>query len=93
VVAITSGAVGVSGAVLGTYISRTFIQSQESASSQMRQYFEHPVALARLLAAERLIDSLPEDQRPEPIKYVIGIMYGASPDALNEGAKNRRRER
>jgi Flp pilus assembly protein TadB len=55
---IVSGAIGISGATLASYIGRTFIRAQETTASHLRSYFSQPLQFSRYLAAERLLDSV-----------------------------------
>lgn len=52
---------------------------QAEASAQLRQFFSQPVEFSRLLGAERLIESLPPEQRAASVQLVIqAIMRDSS---------------
>ena len=53
--AISAGGLGAVGAAFAAYIGKTFIRSQESAASHLKEYFTQPLELSRYLAAERLL--------------------------------------
>jgi hypothetical protein len=72
--AIAASVIGVAGAGLSAYIGSTFMRAQAAASESLREYFLQPVEFSRVLAAERLIETLPEDQRSEHVGTVIRAM-------------------
>lgn len=74
--AISAGAVGVVGGGLSAYIGATFMKSQSEATAQLRQFFLQPVEFARVLGAERLIESLDKDQRAESVQGIVKGMVG-----------------
>src|SRR5271156_6673753 len=53
--AISAGGPRAVAAAFARYIGRTFVRSQESASSHLRAYFDQLLELSRYLAAERLL--------------------------------------
>ncbi|WP_257231747.1 hypothetical protein [Streptomyces sp. Rer75] len=63
-------------AALAGYVSRTFVKSQEVASSHLRAYFDQPLEFSRYLAAERLIeDAKPrQEQRAEVLTALVQAM-------------------
>ncbi|BAS17618.1 conserved hypothetical protein [Arthrobacter sp. Hiyo8] len=68
---ISAGAVGVAGGALSAYIGRTFMKAQSEASAQLQQFFLQPVEFSRLLGLERLIESLPADERATAVRQII----------------------
>lgn len=79
--AISAGAVGVVGAGLSAYIGATFMKAQSEASAQLREFFNQPVEFARLLGAERLVDSLEDHHRSEAVQNIVKTMManGSAP--------------
>ena len=78
---------GITGLVT-TYISATFIRSQESASSHLRSYFTQPLEFSRFLAAERIALRLEGDARAQALSAVaIAIVTG--PQSGDTGAESR----
>lgn len=69
--AISAGAVGVVGAALSAYIGATFMKAQSEASAQLREFFNQPVEFARLLGAERLIESMDEQHKSETVRQLV----------------------
>ncbi|MEV6644262.1 hypothetical protein [Amycolatopsis sp. NPDC051371] len=61
--ALAAGGIGAVGAVLTAYLTRTFLRMHESSSRQLRSYFDQPVDLSRILAAERLLNMISDDAR------------------------------
>jgi hypothetical protein len=68
---ISAGAVGVVGGALSAYIGRTFMKAQSEASAQLRQFFLQPVEFSRLLGLERLIETLPEEERATAVHQIV----------------------
>lgn len=75
--AIAAAITGVAGGGLGGYIGATFMRSQESATLQLRAYFDQPLELSRMLAAERLLDDLDEAHRQESRQEIIRAILAA----------------
>jgi hypothetical protein len=69
--AITTGTIGVFGGSLGAFIGNTFMNVQRGAADQLRQYFNHPLELSKILIAERLLEGLPPEQRMETAKHLV----------------------
>lgn len=69
--AISAGAVGVVGAALSAYIGATFMKAQSEASAQLREFFNQPVEFARLLGAERLIESMDDQHKSETVRQLV----------------------
>lgn len=73
--AISAGAVGVVGGGLSAYIGATFMKSQSEATAQLRQFFLQPVEFARVLGAERLIETLDDkNQKAEAVQRIVSSM-------------------
>jgi hypothetical protein len=84
VTAITNGAIGVFGGALGAYIGGTFMKAQHGAAEQLRQYFDHPLELSKILIAERLIENLPVDQRSDSVQRLTQtIVTGRPPESTS----------
>jgi hypothetical protein len=75
---IAAAAVGVAGAAMSAYIGATFVKTQQASSAQFRQFFQQPVEVARILAAERLIETLEPEHRAESVKQVVMTMMAPS---------------
>ncbi|WP_395638373.1 hypothetical protein [Pseudolysinimonas sp.] len=71
---IAVGAVGAAGAAMTAYLGSTFMKTQAASTEQLRQFFVQPVEFSRVLAAERLIESLPESDRAYAVKLVLASM-------------------
>lgn len=87
---ITSAFIGGLSAALGGYIGRTFLRSQETASSNLQGYFHQPLELSRILVAERLLQELPEDRRADGVLRIIeGIVRTPEDSAKGNSEQNR----
>ncbi|WP_331730246.1 TRADD-N-associated membrane domain-containing protein [Streptomyces sp. NBC_01174] len=77
--AIVAGGLGAVSAALSSYVSRTFIRSQEAAATHLRSYFDQPLELSRYLAAERLVadGGLTQEQRGEVLSALVQAMVAA----------------
>jgi hypothetical protein len=53
------------GAALSGYLGKTFYDGFKTATSQLNRYYEEPSLTGRLLAAERILDQMPEPERSE----------------------------
>jgi hypothetical protein len=69
--AIAASVIGVAGAGLSGYIGATFMKAQAAASAQLREYFLQPVEFSRVLAAERLLDTLDRLDRAPVVTGII----------------------
>ncbi|QKG21037.1 TRADD-N-associated membrane domain-containing protein [Actinomadura verrucosospora] len=69
--AVTTGAIGVFGGSLGAYLGGTFMNVQRAAAEQLRQYFDHPLELSKILISERLLENIPADQRVESVQHLM----------------------
>lgn len=72
--AIAAAVVGVAGAAMSGYIGATFMKAQAESSKQLRQFFLQPVEFSRMLGAERLINTLPIEQRSAAVQDVVRTM-------------------
>ncbi|MEU5929315.1 hypothetical protein ABZ817_38320 [Streptomyces antimycoticus] len=70
---VVAGGLGAVSAALAGYVSRTFVKSQEVASSHLRAYFDQPLEFSRYLAAERLVANaeLSQEQRAEIVTTLV----------------------
>jgi MFS family permease len=59
------------GGATGAYLSRTFLAVQRDAAVQMNFYFEQPLIQSYLLAAERLLEKVPENRKSEALETII----------------------
>ncbi|AGL21465.1 hypothetical protein [Actinoplanes sp. N902-109] len=75
---ISISVVGGLAAALGGYVGRTFIKSQETASGNLKGYFMQPLELSRFLLAERLLQELPTDRRPDGVLMILEGMTRSS---------------
>lgn len=66
--AVASGLVGVAGAALAGYLSKTFLRTQETTSAQLRSYFSQPLTFSQHLAAERLLNLLDGEQKAAAVR-------------------------
>lgn len=82
--AISAGAVGVVGAALSAYIGATFMKAQSEASAQLREFFNQPVEFARLLGAERLIESMDEQHKSETVRQLVMSIMPSSTLSTSE---------
>ncbi|MER7807547.1 hypothetical protein [Streptomyces sp900116325] len=78
---IVAGGLGAVSAALAGYVSKTFVRSQEAASTHLRSYFDQPLELSRYLAAERLIadGNLTQEQRGEVLSALVQAMVSGPP--------------
>jgi hypothetical protein len=87
-VSVVAGALGAVGAAFAAYISRTFVQSQQSSAAHLRSYFDQPLELSRYLAAERVISSmknLDEEQRAQLARDLVQGIVSAPPTGNKDG--------
>jgi hypothetical protein len=87
--AIAASVVGVAGAAMSAYIGATFMKTQAQASNQLSKFFLQPVEFSRLLGAERLLQTLPTEQRAEAVSTIVrSIMMtsGKESDEKEESA-------
>lgn len=73
---LTAGAVGIVGAGLAGYIGRTFQQTYREATRRLIDYFEQPLQLTRLLAAERLLRRLSGPSADNAVTMIIQAALG-----------------
>jgi hypothetical protein len=72
--AIAAALIGVTGGGLGGYIGATFMRVQAATSESMQGYFLQPLEFSRLLAMERLIETLPAEDRARAVQQLIGTI-------------------
>lgn len=74
--AVVAGGLGAVSAALAGFVSKTFVRSQEAASTHLRSYFDQPLELSRYLAAERLVANgdLSQEQRGEILSALVQAM-------------------
>jgi hypothetical protein len=81
---------GVSGGGLGAFIGATFMRSQDTASTQLREYFRQPLDFSKYLAAERLLEQLNKNERPAAIQHMIEAIVSPSASANSSSRRERR---
>ncbi|MFD7935859.1 hypothetical protein ACFV4T_15280 [Streptomyces sp. NPDC059755] len=71
------------GTAVSTFISKTFFEAQKRAMSQMNYYFEQPLVMSYMLAAERVSNGLEEDagRHRDLIASVVRRMLDAAHNA------------
>lgn len=74
---IVAGATGVFGGALGGYMGTTFVRMQQDASTRLRAYFLQPLEFSRILAAERLAETLDGSARDAALLSVIRSITSA----------------
>lgn len=52
---------------------------------QLRQYFDHPLELSKILIVERLIEKLPADERAKAVQLMVQSVLSVTPS--NEAPK------
>jgi uncharacterized membrane protein (DUF485 family) len=82
---VVTGALGVTATAFAAYISRTFVRSQETTASHLREYFKQPVEFSRFLAAERLLASFQEAGREVDVAEVLRVV--CSPESRSPGTE------
>jgi hypothetical protein len=82
---LAAGILGAVAAALSGYISHTFIRSQESAAQHLKAYFLQPLEFSRYLVAERLLNTLNDQQKADGI---LAIVRGISAFAATGGNIN-----
>jgi hypothetical protein len=75
--AASAAAVGVVGAALAAFISRTFSATYSKTLARSTAFFHEPVVMARLLAAERLLDEYGPGGEQERFKAVTAMISAA----------------
>lgn len=78
---IVAGATGVFGAALGGYMGTTFVRMQQDASTRLRAYFLQPLEFSRVLAAERLVESLDGSPRDQALLMIIRSVSGSGAES------------
>jgi hypothetical protein len=73
-VAVPIALIGAGGGALSAFLGSTFMRSQENSAAQLREYFNQPLEFSRILAAERLIESLPEAERSPAVISVLAAL-------------------
>jgi uncharacterized membrane protein (DUF485 family) len=82
---IVTGALGVTATAFAAYISRTFVRSQETTASHLREYFKQPVEFSRFLAAERLLASFQKTGQEVDVAEVLRVV--CSPESKASGTE------
>jgi hypothetical protein len=72
--AIAASVIGVAGAAMSGYVGATFMKAQSEASAQLRQFFLQPVEFSRMLGVERLVETLPDSDRPAAVQQIVKSM-------------------
>lgn len=69
--AIASGIIGLTGTALTAYIGSTFLRSQTQALDQIKLFFAEPVEFSRMLGIERIVETLPSEDRARAIQRMV----------------------
>lgn len=84
---ITGSSLSAVGAVVGGYISRTFLLNGRQASENAVYYFQQPLVTSYLLTAERLLAQLPDSERHQALSATINTVL-RQVSALSHGSEN-----
>lgn len=93
------GALAAVGAALSGFLNRTYLHMYRQTLGQLNRYFDQPVLTSYYLTAERLTEDLPDDQRHEMRRSIIGQVLQTStqligsPNGEQPAARTSRRER
>jgi hypothetical protein len=71
------------GTILSTFLGKTFFEGHREAMKQLNYYYAEPSLTGRLLAAERILDQLPEESRSEYVAALITRIL--APDPVRKG--------
>jgi hypothetical protein len=88
---IVAGAAGVFGGALGGYMGTTFVRMQQDASTRLRAYFMQPLEFSRVLAAERLAETLEGSARDAAVLAIIRSVTNAPDIGADEPPSNDKR--
>ncbi|CAM5704126.1 TRADD-N-associated membrane domain-containing protein [Streptomyces purpurascens] len=80
---IVIGALALIGSLLSTYISRTFLISEDRAMAQLNYYFRQPLVTSYVLSAERLTHKLAEARRDDLVTEVVQGVLAAAHNAYD----------
>jgi hypothetical protein len=62
---VASSVIATVGAAVTGYIARTVLRNSETSSSEVIEFFSHPIETQRLLTARQLIDTMPEEAQDQ----------------------------
>ena len=81
-----AGGLGAFGGAIAAYVARTFQRSYEQATTRLLSYFQQPLDLSRLLAAERLLVGLDGDARNQAVLAIINAAVRLPQPAPSPGS-------
>ncbi|GAA0928013.1 hypothetical protein [Virgisporangium aurantiacum] len=93
--AISSSVVVAAGTVVTGFIANAVLRNADSSSREVTSFFAHPLEVERMLAAERIIATMPEAARPAAQTLIVNALTRAvevrAPVAENpiDGAQDR----
>lgn len=67
------------GALLSGFLSKTFFDQYKAAMEQLNRYYDEPARTGRLLAAERLVRALPDEQKQACVQEMITKLLAYEP--------------
>jgi hypothetical protein len=76
--AISSSVIASAGAIVTGYIARATLKNSDTSARELSAFFTHPIDVERALAAERLIDSMPEGDRTAAKLIVVNYLAGGT---------------
>jgi hypothetical protein len=77
--AISSSVVASAGAIVTGFIAQTTLKNSAASSRELIEFFSHPIEEQRVLAAERLIQTMPADRQADAKLLVVEhMMNGAA---------------
>jgi hypothetical protein len=85
--AIAAGVIGIGGAALSAYVGAIVMKAQVATSAQLREYFMQPVEFSRVLAAERLLETLDRLDRAPVVASIVESIAPLRPAIATEPAK------
>ncbi|MCX5610646.1 hypothetical protein OHB39_24195 [Streptomyces sp. NBC_00047] len=80
---IVVGSLALIGSLLSTYISRTFLSSEDRAMAQLNYYFRQPLVTSYVLSAERLTLKLSGPKRDAIVTEVVQGVLSAAQNAYD----------
>lgn len=76
--AVASSVVATAGAAVTGFIARAILRNSESSSREVVNFFSHPLETQRILTAQRLIETMPEESQQQAKLQMIKALTQAN---------------
>ncbi|MFG1944310.1 hypothetical protein [Nonomuraea sp. NPDC048826] len=80
--AVAVSVVSAAGAAVAGFIAQAVLKNSETSSREVLAFFSHPLEVERILAAERVIESMPESARDAARLLIVQALTRTSETAL-----------